>query len=50
MIDEYFIYKNSVMALMKSSNIPKDAVILDETEAIGYIWDVISKWDPWTDT
>ncbi|CAH0714137.1 unnamed protein product, partial [Brenthis ino] len=38
------------MALMKSSNIPKDAVILDETEAIGYIWDVISKWDPWTDT
>lgn len=34
---------------MKSSNIPKDAVLLDETEAIAYAWDFISKWEPVTD-
>ncbi|CAH2107976.1 unnamed protein product [Euphydryas editha] len=38
------------MALMKGSQIPKDAVVLDENEATGYIWDVVSKWDSWTET
>ncbi|XP_045447614.1 uncharacterized protein LOC123655916 [Melitaea cinxia] len=38
------------MALMKGSQIPKDAVVLNEIEATGYIWDVISKWDSLKET
>ncbi|XP_045768611.1 uncharacterized protein LOC123869660 [Maniola jurtina] len=37
------------MALMKSSKIPKDAVILDEMEAAGYIWNMIADWEPLSD-
>nr|XP_026488525.1 uncharacterized protein LOC113395143 [Vanessa tameamea] len=37
------------MVLMKGSQIPKDAVVLDEVEAISYVWDVVSKWDSWSD-
>lgn len=38
------------MALMKGSQIPKDAVVLNEIEATGYIWDVVSKWDSLKET
>lgn len=38
------------MALMKSSQIPKDAVILDEGEATSYIWKTVMNWESLSDT
>lgn len=38
------------MALMKSAEIPKDAVELSEIEATGYIWEIISEWETLSDT
>ncbi|XP_059051427.1 uncharacterized protein LOC131846196 [Achroia grisella] len=37
------------MALMKSKDVPKDAVVLNEEEAISYVWDLISNWDSISD-
>ncbi|CAH2236706.1 uncharacterized protein LOC120627751 [Pararge aegeria] len=33
------------MALRKSSEIPKDAVVLNEIEATGYIWEIVNQWE-----
>ncbi|CAH2075955.1 unnamed protein product, partial [Iphiclides podalirius] len=38
------------MALMKSSQIPKDAVVLTEVEAVTYIWEVVDEWNSSSDT
>ncbi|KAM3958481.1 uncharacterized protein ACR2FA_007503 [Aphomia sociella] len=38
------------MALMKSKEVPKDAVVLDELEATAYVWNLISNWDSLSDT
>ncbi|XP_068632822.1 transmembrane protein 126A [Battus philenor] len=38
------------MALIKSSQIPKDAVVLTEVEAASYIWDVVNNWESLSDT
>ncbi|KAG7306307.1 hypothetical protein JYU34_008912 [Plutella xylostella] len=38
------------MALVKSTNVPKDAVVVDEFEAASYAWDLISEWEPASDT
>ncbi|CAH4037644.1 uncharacterized protein LOC123720097 [Pieris brassicae] len=32
------------MALMRSSEIPKDAVVLNENEASSYIWEIVYDW------
>ncbi|CAG9785396.1 unnamed protein product [Diatraea saccharalis] len=37
------------MALMKSKEIPKDAVRLDEEEAIKYAWEFVGEWKPVSD-
>ncbi|XP_026752500.2 uncharacterized protein LOC113512782 [Galleria mellonella] len=37
------------MALMKSKEIPEDAVVLDEVEATTYIWDLVDKWNSISD-
>lgn len=38
------------MALMKSKDIPEDAVEMTEVEASFYVWDLIEKWKPSSDT
>ncbi|XP_023940581.2 uncharacterized protein LOC112047639 [Bicyclus anynana] len=37
------------MALMKSGEIPKDAVVLNELDATLYIWNIVSDWDSLSD-
>lgn len=38
------------MALMKSKDIPEDAVTLDEMEATEYVWNIVSDWESISDT
>ncbi|KPI96877.1 PREDICTED: uncharacterized protein LOC106124278 [Papilio xuthus] len=38
------------MALIKSKDIPEDAVVLSEIEATTYIWDIVSNWNTFSDT
>lgn len=38
------------MSLMKSSQIPKDAVVLSENEATTYIWELVNDWESLSDT
>ncbi|XP_014364855.2 uncharacterized protein LOC106715959 [Papilio machaon] len=38
------------MALIKSKDIPEDAVVLTEIEATTYIWDIVSNWKTFSDT
>lgn len=38
------------MALMKSKEVPKDAVAIDELEATEYVWNIVSDWDSLSDT
>ncbi|XP_050669816.1 uncharacterized protein LOC126968748 [Leptidea sinapis] len=37
------------MALMKSSQIPEDAVVLTEHEATEYVWSIVYNWEPVSD-
>ncbi|KAJ8731009.1 hypothetical protein PYW08_002422 [Mythimna loreyi] len=38
------------MALMKSKDVPEDAVVIDEIEATEYVWNIVSDWDSLSDT
>nr|XP_053612524.1 uncharacterized protein LOC128676441 isoform X2 [Plodia interpunctella] len=38
------------MALMRSKEIPEDAVVLDEVDAVSYAWEVVSNWESISDT
>ncbi|KAJ8721711.1 hypothetical protein PYW07_002486 [Mythimna separata] len=38
------------MALMKSKDVPEDAVMIDELEATEYVWNIVSDWDSLADT
>ncbi|CAK1549262.1 unnamed protein product [Leptosia nina] len=37
------------MALMRSSEIPKDAIVVDELEASEYMWDIVYNWKDLSD-